>query len=74
MIEIASAWSRLHLADDAFAARATVQKAREILGNLELMEAREAKQRELAHKEEIARMEKERSEILTSNLASSHDV
>ncbi len=65
MIEIASGWSSFHLADDEFAARATVQKAREVLGNLELMEVREAKQRELARKEEIARMEKERSEILT---------
>jgi hypothetical protein len=64
MIEIAAHWSSFHLADDEFQARATVQKAREVLGNIELMEAREAKQRELARKEELARMERERAEIL----------
>ncbi len=42
IVEIASHWSSFHLADDEFAARATVQKAREFMGNLELMEAREA--------------------------------
>src|SRR5689334_1593291 len=45
MIEIAANWSSFHLAENEFAARATVQKARELLGNIELMEAREAKQR-----------------------------
>ncbi|MHA1305527.1 MAG: hypothetical protein DRP89_07890 [Candidatus Neomarinimicrobiota bacterium] len=64
MIEIASHWSSFHLANDEFQARATVQKARELLGTIELMEAREAKQRELARKEELARMERERAEIL----------
>jgi hypothetical protein len=64
MIEIAAHWSSFHLADDEFAARATVQKAREVLGTIELMEAREAEQRELARKEEIARMERERAEII----------
>ena len=38
------------------------KKARELLGTIELMEAREAKQRELARKEELARMERERAE------------
>jgi hypothetical protein len=65
MVELASNWSSFHLADDEFAARATVQKARELLGTLELMEAREAKQREMARKEEIARIENERAEILS---------
>jgi hypothetical protein len=46
IIEIAAHWSSFHLADDEFAARATVQKAREFLGTLEMMEAREARQRE----------------------------
>lgn len=62
MIEIAAHWSSFHLANDEFQARATVQKARELLGTIELMEAREAKQRELARKEELARMERERAE------------
>lgn len=63
MIEIAAHWSSFHLADDEFQARATVQKARELIGNIELMEAREAKQRELARKEELARMEREQAEV-----------
>ena len=41
-----------------------MHKARELLGALEVMEAREAKQRELAQKTEIARMERERVELL----------
>lgn len=63
-IEIAAHWSSFHLADDEFRARATIQKARELLGTIELMEAREAKQRELARKDELARMECERAELL----------
>ncbi|MCL4551963.1 MAG: hypothetical protein M1305_00180 [Candidatus Marsarchaeota archaeon] len=67
IIEIAAHWSSFHLADDEFAARATVQKAREIIGTIELMEAREAKQRELARKEELARTERERAELFTKH-------
>jgi hypothetical protein len=63
IIEIAAGWSSFHLAEDEFAARATVQKAREVLGTVEMMEAREAKQRELARKEETARMERERADM-----------
>jgi len=68
MIEIAAQWSSFHLADDEFQARATVQKAREYLGTIEMMEAREQKQRELARKEELARMERERAELLRNQL------
>lgn len=64
IVEIAAHWNSFHLADDEFAARAAVQKAREVLGTIELMEAREAEQRELARKAEIARMERERAELL----------
>lgn len=63
LIELAGEWKSFHLANDEFAARATVQKARELLGTLETMEAREAKQRELARKAEIARMAQERAEM-----------
>jgi hypothetical protein len=63
IVEIAAQWSSFHLADDEFAARATVQKAREVLGTIEMMEAREARQRELARKEELARMEREKAEL-----------
>jgi hypothetical protein len=62
-VEIAANWSSFHPADDEYAARATVQKARELLGTAELMEAREARQRELARKEELARMERERADL-----------
>jgi hypothetical protein len=65
LVEIAAGWSSFHLADDEFAARATVQKTREFIGAIELMEAREARQRELARKEELGRLERERAEILT---------
>ncbi len=63
IIEIAAQWSSFYLANDEFAARATVQKAREVLGSIELMETREAEQREQARKEELARMERERAKI-----------
>lgn len=65
IIEIAAKWTGFHLAKDEFVARATVQKAREMLGTIELMEAREAKQREIARKEELGRMEHERTETLS---------
>jgi hypothetical protein len=63
LIEIAASWSSFHLADDEFVARATVQKAREMLDEIELHEAREQKQRELARREELARLEKERAKM-----------
>lgn len=59
MIEIAANWSNFHLAHDEFQARATVQKARELMGTIELMDAREAKIRELARKEELCLKEQE---------------
>ncbi len=64
IIEIAANWNSFHLADNEYSARATVQKAREFSGTLKTMEAREAMQRELARKEELARMEHERVEII----------
>lgn len=63
IVEIAANWSSFHLASDEYAARATVQKAREVLHTIEVMAAREAKQRELGRKEEIARMEREKAEL-----------
>ena len=41
MIKIAAEWQRFHVAEREYEARATVQKAREILGAIDLMEARE---------------------------------
>lgn len=69
IIEIAANWSSFHLAYDEYQARATVQKAREILGNIELMEAREKQQRDLARKEELARMERERADLFNRGLS-----
>ena len=46
MIEIAAGWSKFHLADNEYEARATVQKAREFLGDIEEMEFKESKERE----------------------------
>ena len=63
IIEIAANWNSFHLADDEYAARATVQKARELLGTLEQMEARETAAREQARKAEVARMQQERVEL-----------
>ena len=63
IIEIAANWSSFHLADDEFVARATVQKAREVLGTLEMMDARETQQRELARIEELRRMERECADL-----------
>ena len=68
IIQIAANWSSFHLADNEYQARATVQKARELLGNIELMEEREAKQREIARKEELARLERERADSLKNQL------
>jgi len=62
IVEIAAAWSSYHLADDEYAARAIVQKAREVLNVVQTMEAREAQARELARQEEVSRMARERAE------------
>jgi hypothetical protein len=69
LTEIAAGWSSFHLADDEFAARATVQKARELLGTIELHETREATQRELARKEALSRLERERADLVARQSA-----
>jgi hypothetical protein len=61
IIEIAAEWDGFHLADDEYAARATVQKARELVGIIQTMDAREARSRELAREEEVARLDAERT-------------
>jgi hypothetical protein len=63
IVKLASEWTSFHLADDEFAARATVQKAREIMGTVETMETRERLERESASKKELARLAEERSKI-----------
>lgn len=64
IVEIAATWSSFHLADNEYIARATVQKARELFGIIETMEAREARAREIARQEELARLGREKAEIV----------
>jgi hypothetical protein len=64
IVEIAATWRSFHLADNEYVARATVQKARELLGIIELMEAREAQAREVARQEELAKLAREKGELL----------
>jgi hypothetical protein len=68
ILEIAANWSSFHLADDEYIARATVQKARELLGTIESQEAEEAQRRERTRQEEIARMERERADVFKKQL------
>jgi hypothetical protein len=53
LVEITAAWSSFHLADNEYAARATVQKAKELVGAIDTMKAREAQIREVARQEEL---------------------
>ncbi len=69
IVEIAAKWNSFHLANNEYEARATVQKAREIFGQMELMEAREKRAQELAHKAELEQMEKERAELFRQRSA-----
>lgn len=59
LVEIAAGWTQFHLAADELVARATVQKAREVLRIIKLMEAREEKQKEHARRAELAQLEQE---------------
>ncbi len=60
IIEIAADWEAFHLAEDEYAARATVQKAREIAGRIALEKADEARQKD--QEAQIA-SERERAEF-----------
>jgi hypothetical protein len=64
IVEIAATWTSFHLADNEYVARATVQKAREVLGIIELMEARETQARKIARQEELAELAREKGELL----------
>ncbi|TWI57057.1 hypothetical protein [Halalkalibacter nanhaiisediminis] len=57
LIELAAKWNRFHLADNEYSARAIVQKAREELNTIEIMEANEAQLLEEEKKREILRVE-----------------
>jgi len=64
IVEIAASWTSFHLANDEYAARAVVHKAREVLDMVQTMEAREAQAREIARQQELARMSREKGELL----------
>lgn len=63
IVNISAHWTNFHLADDEFQARATVQKARAIMGTIEEMDAREERQRELSREQAAARVERESAEM-----------
>jgi hypothetical protein len=56
VINIASNWSKFHLAENEYTARATVQKAREVLNTIEIMEANEMQLLEEEKKREKLRI------------------
>ncbi len=64
IVEIAATWSSFHLADNEYAARATAQKARELLGIIETMEARENEARKVARQEELAKLAREKADLM----------
>jgi hypothetical protein len=66
ILKVTAAWTSFHLADDEFAARATVQKARELLKAIELVQVRESLQREAAQEEKLDLLSRERSEFLAA--------
>ncbi|RVT65302.1 restriction endonuclease [Niallia taxi] len=57
VIEIAASWNKFHLAENEYTARGTVQKAREVLNTIEIMEAKEAQLFEEEKKREKLRIE-----------------
>jgi hypothetical protein len=64
IVEIAASWTGFHLANDEYAVRAVVQKARHVLDLVETIEARETHAREIARQQELARMSREKGELL----------
>jgi hypothetical protein len=69
LVQITAGWSSFHLADNEYAARATVQKARELLGVIETMEAREAAIRDAAKQAEVVRVTTERIQRVNKHSA-----
>jgi hypothetical protein len=64
IVEIAASWTSFHLANDEYAARAVVHKAREVLNMVETIEARETQAREISRQQDLARMSREKGELL----------
>lgn len=69
VIEIASNWNKFYLADNEYIARATVQKAREVLNAIEIMQATEIQFLEEEKKREEFRIEElKRKSIIEEKL------
>ncbi|GEM_PF-3687539 len=68
IIKIAANWKDFHLAQNEYNARATVQKAREILNVIEIMEAKEAQEQETSRRQEIERIKQEKASQFTKQL------
>ncbi len=64
VLEIGSSWSSFHLAHNEYEARAAVQKAREVLGRLDMQSQQEDEQRAAAHADLVRRVEQERASIV----------
>ncbi len=62
IVKIAAAWDRFELADDEYAARATAEKARDVLRHAEHLDSRYAEAEERAHHEAAVLREREEAE------------
>src|SRR5215475_7300592 len=63
ILEIAAKWNRFHLADDEFAARAVVEKARELLQRVAGIRADEARRRDLEEVQLQSQRERESAQL-----------
>ncbi|MEK3742408.1 hypothetical protein ACTID9_07195 [Brevibacillus fluminis] len=63
IISIGANWSQYHLADNEMQARATVQKAREVLNLIEIMEEKDAEILRNERENERIRLEKEKQRV-----------
>lgn len=68
LIVTASEWNQYHMAEKEYEARATVQKARDVLGVLEVWEEKEERARELAKKQAEKEDKEQKDTELTKQL------
>jgi len=69
IVGLAANWNSFHLADDEYAARAVVQKARELTGVLAQADARERAERDRVAQEHATRQRQERETALRQQSA-----
>lgn len=63
ILNIAAKWDKFHLANDEYAARATVQKAREVWQSIELLDEEHFKEKERVQREDELSRRQERADI-----------